>query len=480
MADSRDQWGSSLGFVLAAAGSAVGLRNLSKFPCIAWDNKGGTFVLVYLICIALVGMPVMLAEILMGRRTQQSTVPAFEVLSDSVPGGKKWGLVGYLGVFTGVVILSFYAVIAGWSISSFIQCINWSFSGYQAPSENAFGEFVGNGSLQLGLAFAFSAITALIVVRGISGGIERATRILMPVLLCIMVLLVINSFRLPGFGEALGFLFTPTKMEAHGVLEALGHAFFTLSLGMGAMITYGSYMKKSDSINKSAIAIVVLDTVIAIMACIIMYSIIFSYPEIKDSIGRSAVGMLFITLPQMFYTKMAGGAIIGPVFYILVGFAALSSTISLLEVVVALLVDKMKMTRMKATAMASGTIFVLTVLCALSLGAVDFASNWRPFGGAESGFMHTLNEIFFKNKAGFLNVFDHLASNWLLPIGGLCTTIFVGWLLDRRVVQEELNYLDAGGEPTKVFLLYQITIRFIAPAAILYIIFKVITGTDFS
>ena len=173
MSDNRDQWGSSLGFVLAAAGSAVGLGNLWKFPYIAWDNNGGTFVLVYLVCIALVGMPIMLAEILIGRHTQASSVPAFEKLGPTVPGGKKWSLVGWIGVIAGLVILSFYAVIAGWSISSFSQCIQWTINGYEAPAEGAFGAFLANAQTQITFTLIFSVITALIVARGISGGIEK-------------------------------------------------------------------------------------------------------------------------------------------------------------------------------------------------------------------------------------------------------------------------------------------------------------------
>ncbi len=477
MANHRDQWGSSWGFVLAAAGSAVGLGNLWKFPYIAWDNNGGAFVLVYLVCIALIGMPVIMAEILIGRRAQASPVPAFEALSNSAKGGRFWTIVGWLGVASGLVILSFYAVIAGWSLSSFYQCLNWSFSGYQAPGPNAFGEFAGNGGLQVLLTLIFSLVTAMIVMRGISGGIEKATKVLMPVLIVILILLVINSFTLDGFGEALGFLFRPnfSELKAHGVLEALGHSFFTLSLGMGAMITYGSYMRKGESIKKSAIAIVILDTVIALMACIIMYTILFSYPQVQSQMGRSTAGMLFVTLPQMFYTEMPGGAIIGPVFFILVAFAALSSTISLLEVVVALFVDKLKMTRLKATGVAAGVIFLFSIGCALSLGANQWLSNLKLMP------VESLNEIFFAGKAGLLNAFDHLSANWMLPVGGLLISLYAGWFLDKTVIVEELDLLDEGGKPKLAYQIFLVAIRYVAPAAIAYILYTVLfTGADFT
>lgn len=478
VAKKRDHWGSSMAFILAASGSAVGLGNLWKFPYITYENEGGAFVIVYLACILAIGLPIMLAEILIGRKTQSSPIAAFTQLAAGKPASGLWRAVGWLGVLTGGVILAFYAVIAGWSLSSLWQCINWSFSGYEAPSETAFGDFVGNGTLQVFLAFLFSGATALIVVRGISGGIEKATKILMPVLFIILILLVIVSFTLKGSSEAFRFLFTPdfSKFSWHGGLEALGHAFFTLSLGMGAMITYGSYMQKSESINKAGIAIVILDTIIAIVACIIMFSIIFSFEEIQNSVGRSTAGMLFITLPPMFYTKMPLGTIIGPIFYILVAFAAMSSTISLLEVVVSSIVDKWNVPRKKATIGASATIFVFSVLCALSNGANGFLSNFKPFGNAESGIGYQLNQIFFGNKAGILNLFDHFSANWMLPVGGLFITLFVGWILKPEVAMEELDLADGSGRPNHWFKLFRFSVAILAPLAIAFIIIMVVTG----
>jgi len=215
----RDHWGSRIGFVLAAAGSAVGLGNLWKFPYIAWNNHGGAFVLIYLGCIVIIGMPIMMAEILVGRRTQASPVPAFHAL-----GADRWTFVGWLGVASGVVILAFYAVIAGWSISSFWNCLRWSIGGYQQPSSDAFPNFLAHWPSQIGLTFTFMALTALVVIRGISRGIERVTKILMPVLLVIMVYLSINVVFTDGFGRAVSFLFNPdfSQTNPHSVLEALG------------------------------------------------------------------------------------------------------------------------------------------------------------------------------------------------------------------------------------------------------------------
>lgn len=447
--------------MLAAAGSAVGLGNLWKFPYITWHNNGGAFVLVYLVCILVVGMPIMMAEIMIGRKTQESAVPAFRML-----GGKGWSLVGLLGTFTGFVILGYYTVIAGWTIHSFFSCLDWSINGYTAPGDGAFGEFLSNAPLQLGLAAIFSLFTIGIVWLGVGGGIERFARILMPVLFIIMIVLVITVFTMPGIGETFRFLFRPNfkVLPAAGVLEALGHAFFTLSLGMGAMIAYGSYLRPGDSVPKVSGMVVLLDTLIALLACVIMYTIIFSTPGLEDDIGASTVGMLFITLPKLFYTEMTLGSVVGPLFYVLVGFAALTSTISLLEVMTAYFIDTHGWKRHKAVITSGVATFVSTILCALSLGAVGGLSNF----------------VIFEGKPGFLSTLDHLASNWLLPVGGLLTTIFAGWFIKKKMALEELNLYDEVGNPTIYFKVWRVFIRFLAPAAILAVIIAVIQGVDFS
>lgn len=461
MAENRDHWASRIGFILAAAGSAIGLGNLWKFPYITWHNNGGAFVLVYLVCVLAIGLPIMMAEILIGRRTQKSPVPAFEEL-----GNRGWGLVGLFGVLTGFVILGYYSVIAGWSILSFWQCINWSISGYVAPPEGAFGEFLADAPSQILLSFAFLVATAFIVWRGVSKGIEKAAKFLMPVLFAILAYLVIRVLFFPGIGQTMEFLFRPnfSELPTTGVLEALGHAFFTLSLGMGVMITYGSYMRKSESILRSAAVVVFLDTLIALLACVIMYTIIFSVPGMEDSISASAIGMLFMTLPRLFYTELSGGVLIGPLFYILVAFAALTSTISLLEVIVSFFIDKLKMKRHSATVLSTCIVALCAIFSALSLGAVGFMSEFEIFGG----------------KPGVLSTLDHLAANWMLPLGGLFTTIFVGWFVSRKLALEQLRMVDKSGRSTFYFNLWRFFIRFIAPAAIIAVIIAVILGKDFS
>ena len=458
----RENWGSKIGFMLAATGSAVGLGNLWKFPYITWHNNGGAFVIIYLISVVIIGWPIMMAEILLGRHTHESPVPAFEMV------GKNWSIVGWLGVFTGFVILGYYSVIAGWTITSFISCIQWSFSGYVAPPADAFGNFIGNGPLQILLAFLFIAATAVIIWRGIKNGIEKTTKIMMPILFVILIYLVIMVQFLSGRNDAYAFLFTPnfSQLPWEGVLEAVGHAFFTLSLGMGVMITYGSYMRKEESIARNAALVVFFDTFVAICACIIMYTIIFTAPGVKETVSGSTVGMLFITLPNLLYTEIPFGSTIAPIFYILVAFAALSSTISLLEVIVSLFIDKLGMPRHKATFIGAGAAFVVSIFCALSLGAVPFLSKFSFFGPGKEGVLSTL---------------DHLAANWLLPVGGLLITIFVGWRFDKKICEKEVDLFGPDGNTTLTYKLFRFFLKYTAPIAILAVILAVIfLGKDFS
>lgn len=453
---------SKIGFILAAAGSAVGLGNLWKFPYVAWHNNGGAFVLIYLISVVVIGWPIMMAEIMIGRNAQKSPVSAFEKL-----GGIKWSVVGGLGVITGLVILGYYSVIAGWTITTFASCLKWSITGYITQPKGSFDSFISNGSLQLLLSFIFIVITAVIIWKGVSKGIERTTRVLMPILFLIIIYLVIMVQFLPARVETFRFLFRPNfaDLPSTGILEAVGHAFFTLSLGMGAMITYGSYMDHKESIQRNAAVVVCLDTFIAVCACIIMYTIIFSAPDIKDSISGSTIGMLFITLPKLLYTQIPFGATIAPVFYILLGFAALSSTISLLEVIVSFMIDKLGFNRHKSTLIGAMTAYVISIFAALSLGAISGLSDFSIFG---------------EGKEGVLNTLDHLAANWMLPVGGFFITIFVGWFLDKKICQDELGLFKPNGISKIIYIIFRFFIKYLAPIAILAVIIAVILGKDFS
>jgi NSS family neurotransmitter:Na+ symporter len=306
-----------------------------------------------------------------------------------------------------------------------------------------------------------------VVFGGVSKGIERVARLLMPVLFVILIVLLFRALTLRGASEALSFIFAPdfSSLSGKAVLEALGHSFFTLSLGMGAMITYGSYMSRRESIVKSSVVVVVLDTVIALSATMIMFTVIFS-EGMQDQIGRSSVGMLFITIPKLFYTAVPLGTLLAPLFYILVAFAALTSTISLLEVVAAYFIDQRGWTRAKATVTCGSTIVLLSILCSLSLGANSSLSDFVVFHN-EAG-----------PKPGLLATLDHFVSNWMLPIGGLLITIAVGWIMSRKVTRAELD--DETAPSWFNYDLWRFFICFVAPLAVVGIIVAVILGADFS
>lgn len=458
----RDHWGSRLGFIVAAAGGAIGLGNLWKFPYITFENEGGAFVIVYLFCILLVGLPIMIGELLIGRKTQRNAAGAY---ANAV--GPHWVHAGRLGILTGFVILGYYTVIAGWSLYYVVKCIGWSASGY-APgtsSPDAFGAFVANGPMQVSLSILFMATTMTVILKGVGKGIEKLTRTLMPILIGILILMLFSALRMSGAGDALRFIFVPdlANFKASSALEALGHAFFTLSLGMGAMITYGSYMRRKDSVVSSALAVVILDTCIALLATIVMFCIIFSVPGLKDSIGRSTVGMLFITLPEQIYTALPAGRLLGPLFYSLVALAALTSTISMLEVIVSWLIDERGMSRAKATLSGGLGALVVSILCALSLGAMTGLSTFEIFSG----------------KGGMLSTLDHLASNWLLPIGGFLLTIAVGWGMSKEDTYQEL--VDEHTPSWFNFAMWRFFVMVVAPICVGTIIgFVIFAGRDFS
>jgi NSS family neurotransmitter:Na+ symporter len=462
MQEPRAHWSSNVGLVFAAAGSAIGLGNLWKFPFITFENDGGAFVLVYLLCIAAVGLPIMMAELLIGRKTQKSVVGA---LREAV--GPAWGIVGAWGVLCGFILLSYYTVIAGWSLYYFARTAQWTLSGFPAgfSTGELFGAQVGNGGLQIALSLAFSAATVAVVYFGVQRGIERIARLFLPILFAILVLMLVSALGMSGSREALTFLFRPNfgELEPSSVLEALGHSFFTLSLGMGAMVTYGSYVARDQSIVKAAGLIVLLDTLIALCATIIMFSVIFSVAGMREQVGASTVGMLFISLPELFYTQVPFGRLLGPLFYVLVALAALTSTISLLEVVASYVIDQHGVGRHKATILCGGAIFVFTIFAAISFGGAPFFSTLAIFEG----------------KTGWFETADHFVSNWMLPTGGLAITLAAGWFMTREDTQAEL--ID-GNEPRWFsYGAWRIFIRFVAPAAVGAIVVAVLFfGRDFS
>jgi NSS family neurotransmitter:Na+ symporter len=457
---------SRFGFIVAASGSAIGLGNIWKFPYITYANDGGSFVIVYLIAVALIGAPIMMAEMLIGRHTGKSPAGAFLDLGREVAGGRLWGLVGALGVAGGFVIFSYYSVVAGWTVYYFGQCAWWSLSGFTPEVASGlgdrFGAFLANGPLQVTFATAFLAVTMVVVLFGIKRGIERVTRVLMPILFSLLVIMCVVSIWSPGFGEAMRFLFHVGPVHRDAVLEAVGHAFFTLSLGMGALITYGSYISKEASIRRDAAVVCILDTVIAIMACIVMFSVIFSVSEAEraTTFSKSAV-ILFTTLPRMLY-GLPFGDIVAPVFYILVSFAALTSTVSLLEVVASYFIDQRGWSRTRAVLVSGLGILAVSVPVALSLGANRTLTTLAPLG---------------ERNAGLFSTLDFFASNWMLPVGGLAISVFVGWFLAVSVSRSEL---EIGGTEFRLFPVWRAMVRYVCPLAILWIVVAVIGGKAFN
>ena len=442
MAVDRGHWGSKLGFVLAAAGSAVGLGNIWKFPYITGVNGGGAFVLVYLGCIALVGLPVMTAEILLGRATQKSPVGAFKQL-----GGGPWVAFGWLGVAGAFVILSYYSIVAGWALHYSYLSITGQIVGLGPEGVGpAFDALFASNGLNVFWHAIFMILTVGVVLGGVGKGLERWARILMPTLFGLMLILLINSFTMDGFGRALDFVFGfhTENLTAAGVLEALGHAFFTLSLGMGAMLTYGSYLRKSDDIMSASIVISALDTMIALTASMVLFPIIFTY-GMEPGAGP---GLVFVSIPIAF-SQMAAGTFFSFVFFMLLVFAALTSSISMLEVTTSYFIDEKGWTRRQATLFAGGVIAALGIPSALSGGTALFGEDFAS--------------LFGRN---WFDTFDYLASNWILPLGGLGIALFTAWRVDDAIRHREFL------EGTNLAFFYKawlFLLKFVVPVGIILV-----------
>ncbi|EOD01558.1 sodium-dependent transporter [Caldisalinibacter kiritimatiensis] len=409
----RDSFASKLGIIAAAAGSAIGLGNIWKFPYIVGENGGGAFLIVYLFCIAIIGLPVMLSEFLIGRKAQKNAIGAFK----SIKPGSPWYLTGIAGVASAFIILSFYSVVAGWVFSYISRSVTGTLIKVAPDQLGGYFDGLISGVVEpIFWQFIVMFLTAFIIVRGIKEGIEKYSKILMPILLGLLVVLMIRSVTLEGASKGLEFLFKPdfSSLKATGVLEALGHAFFSLSLGMGTMITYGSYIKKDENLGTTALQVTIADTAIALMAGIVIFPAVFAYGFPTDS-GPS---LIFITLPAVFQSMPLGG-FFQALFFILVGIASLTSTISILEVVVAFFTEEFNIPRKKATILIAGIIFIIGIPSALSFGAL---SEFKIFGKT------------------YFDIFDFTASNVLLPLGGLLISLFVGWAWGiKQALKEATN-----------------------------------------
>ena len=438
-------WSSRMAFILAVTGSAVGLGNIWKFPYIAGQNGGGAFVLIYLACVILIGMPVMMSEILIGRRGRRNPVATMKLLGQEEGSSGRWGWVGGMGVVGGILILSYYSVIAGWTLAYIVKSATGAFAGATPDVVAAeFGGFVGDWR-QVGLTHTiFMALAVFVVARGVERGLEQAVRFMVPALLVLMLVLLLYSINSGYFGQGVAFMFTPdfSKLTWGSVLAALGQAFFTLSIGMGAVMAYGAYLPEETSITGASAAVVVADTGIAILAGLAIFPLVFA----NGLTPADGPGLVFNTLPLAF-GQMSGGVFFSTIFFMLLAFAAWTSAIGLMEPAVAWIVEHFNRTRAQATVMIGLLIWVI------------------GFGSVLS--FNVLAEVKFLAGTLFDNV-DYLTSNIMLPLGGLLITIFAGWVMSRNSTSNELG--DSGG----LFKSWRLLARFIAPIGILLVLINAV------
>ncbi len=441
----RGMWSSRLGFVLAAAGSAVGLGNIWGFPTQVGRGGGAAFVVVYLLCVFLVCAPIMIAEFAIGRRGKKDPAGSFEVIKP----GSSWRFVGLLGILAGVGILSFYSVIAGWTIAYIYFTVTGAVAGSPDAIGQFFTNFVANPGLVIGLTFVVLAITAATILGGVRDGIERMTKILMPALLLLLVALMLRALTLPGAETGLAYYLRPDVskiFDIQVVNAALGQAFFSLSLGMGAMITYGSYLGPRENVVRAAAWVVLLDTAVALMAGFIIFPAGFSIAGFDPASGGP--GLIFTVLPRLFAT-MPGGELFGAAFFIMLTLAALTSTISLLEVPTSHLIDSRGWSRRNAVLALTAVTLLLAIPSALANGASPFFSALPGVG------------------MDFLSLMATIWNNFALPIGGLITAIFVGHVMG---LTEAVAELEHEGRPMPGAALWLFLVKWVCPVAIALII----------
>ena len=437
-------WGHRGTFILAATGSAVGLGNIWKFPYVTGENGGGAFVLMYLVCVAIIGIPIMIAEILLGRRARANPITSVQTVSRDSGLLRGWNVIGWMGVIAAFLILSYYTVIAGWTLEYFTLALDNRFAGLDGEaSGNIFDELLANRSQLVQWQTAFISMTALILMFGVNKGLEAAVRIMMPVLFLLLLLLLAYAIYAGDFAAGFRFLFSfhPEDLSVRGALIALGHAFFTLSLGMAAIMAYGAYMPSTSAIGKTAVTVALLDTTVALVAGLAIFPLVFATPDITPSEGP---GLMFVTLPIAF-GAMPWGSVFGSAFFALVILAAWSSTISLLEPSVAYLTERFRFHRISAS------LLIALGAWLLGLGTVFSFNVW-----VDKKILWDLN---------FFGLIDFLTTNVMLPLGGLLTAVYVGWRVKRELIEHELK-LDS----TRFVRIWYWLLRYISPLAVLAVL----------
>ncbi|MBU1689601.1 MAG: sodium-dependent transporter [Gammaproteobacteria bacterium] len=437
----RSHWTSRWTFILATAGSAIGLGNIWKFPYMTGVNGGSAFVLVFLACIAVVGIPLLMCEIMLGRRAQRNPVDGMAALAKEAGAPALWRWVGIMGLIAGMLILAFYSVIAGWVLDYVVRAASGSFKGIDgAMAQSQFDAFLA-APLELGLWHSlFIVMTMSVVARGVNSGLEKANNILMPALFAILLVLLGYSLAEGDVARSADFMFTPdfSKVTPVVVLSALGHAFFSLSLGMGAVMVYGSYLQRHVSIARTSLFVALADTAIGLLVGLAIFSLVFAN-GLEPAAGP---GLIFQTLPIAF-GKMPGGAFIGTLFFLLVAFAAWTSAISLVEPAISWLTENTRLTRKGAALLIGLTDWLLGIAVLLSFNV------WK--------------DVRLLFSLGIFDTLDKLTTNILLPLGGLLMALFAGWVMKTHHVQDELN---VSAWP---YQLWRFTIRFVSPLAIIAI-----------
>lgn len=439
----RANFGSRLGIVLATAGSAVGLGNVWRFPTMTGENGGAAFILLYIICVIVLGIPCMLSEFIIGRRAQANTARAYAKLANGTP----WRFIGYFGVFTGFLISGYYCVVSGWCLQYVYASVGDGLTGDADSVSNYFNSFVTNPWKPIVWLVLFFAITHFVVVKGVEKGIERASKLMMPLLFLLLIVIAVAACLLPGAGDGIAFLFSPdfSKVDSNVLLGALGQAFYSLSLGMGCLCTYASYFSRDTNLTRSATQIIGVDTAIAIMAGLMIFPAVFS---VGGDVGAGP-SLVFITLPNVFTQAFSSVPLLGHVialfFYLLLSMAALTSLISLHEVSTAFFHEEFCLSRAKAATIVTVLGCIIGVFCSLSFSQDSLS-------------------LFGRSLFDF---FDFTTGQVFLPLGGFLTCLFVGWYVPRHIVVDELT--NQGTLRGRFIGLYLFCVRFVCPACILLV-----------
>ena len=439
---------SNLGAILAAAGGAVGLGNIWRFPYMLGQNGGGAFLLIYIVFVLLIGIPLMMTEFIIGRRSQRNVVGAYRVLGGD---HKGWVVLGIFGIVAAFLIYAFYSVVAGWTLNYLALAGGGRLAGLE-PAEVAevFSTFTQGSFWPLVCQLLFLVLTGLVITMGVQKGIEKVGKILMPILFLLLVLMCVRSLTLSGSHQGLSFLFKPdfSKLTGESVLSALGQSFFSLSIGMGAMVTYGSYIRKEDRLFKTSIWIALCDLLVAILAGVVIFPAVFAF----GMDPASGPELVYVVLPNVF-NNMPAGTLFAVIFFLLLTIAALTSTISLLEIIVAFAVEELKWKRSTASVLSTILVFVVGAFCTLSFGPLQHV------------------KLFDRT---IFDLFDLITASYLMPIGALLMTIFLGWCYPKVEVKDELS--NNGTLKARAFELYYIILRYIAPLALVIILISGIVG----